>query len=271
MGYERLASAPFAIDIAQPMRQHAFRVDAVYDWGFPSRAEALFASPNKWPRIPERSVSYQDICYVAEIGVPATSVRTVIPLRILDPVRNPNTGGLGDIQVDTRLVLLNGEIWQITQFMGMRIQSGAFQKGLGTGHFSLEPGLLARYEWRCETLLHGELRFLIPLGGDPLYQGHVLRWGLGASHLLYDGDCCSIIPTLETVFHSVLDGAALGPYGELLPVDGEMASTLHYGVRVSFDTGRDFGLIEFGLGGGFNLLSNGWYERMLRFEFRIVY
>jgi hypothetical protein len=269
IGYERVATAPFVIDIAQPISQFAFRVDAVYGWGLPDRAEALFASPLKKPEF-ERSASFQDLCFIAEVGSPSLSVRTLVPVRILDPELTQNTAGLGDVQVDTRLVLLNGKTWKLTQFMGTRIQSGSFKKGLGTGHFSLEPGILASYGWSPETFLHAELRLLVPMGGDPLFQGNILRWGFGASHLLYDSDRVAVIPTVETVFHSILDGQATGLNGPL-PVDGETISTVHFGMRIARDTGRDFGLVEMGVSGGLNLGSNGWYDSMIRMEIRTVY
>ena len=270
IGYERVAMAPFVIDIAQPIRQFAFRVDAVYGWGLPDRAEALFASPLKKPEF-ERSVSFQDLGFIAEVGSSAFSVRTLVPVRILDPELTQNTAGLGDVQVDTRLVLLNGKTWKLTQFLGTRMQSGSFTKGLGTGHFSLEPGVLASYGWSRETYWHSELRLLVPLGGDPLYQGNILRWGFGVSHLLYDSDRWAVIPTVESVFHSILDGQATGPNGIPFAVDGETISTLHFGMRIASDTGRDFGLVEMGVSGGFNLSSNGWYDSMIRFEIRTVY
>ena len=43
IGYERIATAPFVLDIAQPMNQISFRVDLASGWGHPDRSEAFWA------------------------------------------------------------------------------------------------------------------------------------------------------------------------------------------------------------------------------------
>jgi len=112
------------------------------------------------------------------------------------------------------------------------------------------------------------------MGGHPSHHGNTLSWGLGMSHLLYDRDSFAVIPTVETVFHSILDGetAVLTDQGPtILPVDGETISTLHFGLRIVSDTGRDFGLVELGVSGGCNLGSSGWYNNLMRIELRKMY
>ena len=133
---------------------------------------------------------------------------TEIPLVLVDPVNNPNTAGLGDLQLTTKTVLLNGNDWEITQFFRTYLPTGDAMKGLGTGHVSLEPGFLFQYKWSPETYLHGELRYWFPIGGDPTQGGQVLRYGFGISHLLYENDVTAIIPTLEFVGWTVFRRAA---------------------------------------------------------------
>jgi len=278
IGYERVATAPFVIDIAQPMNHFAFRTDAAYGWKLPDRAELLFARPasldGTGPDAIERSVDFQDLNFISEIGTPGLSVRTVVPVRVLDPEIGPNTAGLGDIQLCTKTRLLGGQAWTITQINNFFFASGCVGKGLGTGHTSMEPGVLASYKWSDETFFHGELKFLFPMGGHPSHHGNLLTYGFGLSHLWYDRDSLALIPTVEAVFYSILDGeaAVLATTGPTVHgVDGETISTLHFGLRVVSDTSRDFGLVELGVSGGLNLDSSGWYDSLLRVELRTTY
>ena len=132
---------------------------------------------------------------------------------------------------------------------------------------------MASYKWNDETFLHGQLKFLFPIAGDPQFAGEILEWGFGVSHLLYDSDAFAVIPTIESVFHSLLTGqeTLFGPPPRILPVDGVTVSSLHLGVRTVRDFGRDFGLVEFGVSSGIDLGSTGWYDSLVRFELRILY
>ena len=274
IGYERVATAPFILDIARPMRQTALRIDAAHGWGLPDRSEAFWARTinGLGPKLPERSVSYQDIAYLTEVGGSGFSVRTVVPLRILDPEINSNTAGMGDMQLLTKTVLLNGKRWTLTQVNDVWFNTGAVKKGLGKGHISMAPGLATSFQWSDATCLHAQCKFEFPIAGDPIFSGPLLHWGFGMSHLWYDSDAFAIIPTIETSFVSFLDGrATLFPVPATRNVDGETVSTLHLGVRTVHDTGGDWGLLEFGLSGGFQVGGNGWYDSMLRFEFRLLY
>jgi hypothetical protein len=274
IGYERIATAPFVLDIAQPMPQIAFRSDLAGGWGLPDRSEAFWGKiGSRGPRLPEKSVNYQDLTFVSEVGTATSSVRTLVPLRMLNPDINGNTAGLGDVQLVTKVVLLNGEYWMITQVNDMTFNSGAAKKGLGTGHISIAPGVLASYKWNDETYLHGQVKFQFPIAGDPSFSGEVLQWGFGASHLLYDSDAFAVIPTIEAAFYSFLTGqeTVFGLPPQILPVDSVTASTLHLGVRTVRDFGRDFGLVEFGISSGFGLGSAGWYDSLMRIELRILY
>jgi hypothetical protein len=274
IGYERVAMAPFILDIARPMRQTALRIDAAHGWGLPDRSEAFWAKTvnGRGPKLPERSVSYQDIAYLTEVGGSGFSVRTVVPLRILDPEINSNTAGMGDMQLLTKTVLLNGKRWTLTQVNDVWFNTGAVRKGLGKGHISMAPGLVTSFQWTDTTCLHAQCKYEFPIAGDPIFSGQLLHWGFGMSHLWYDSDAFAIIPTIETSFVSFLDGrATLFPAPVTRNVDGETVSTLHLGVRTVHDPGGDWGLLEFGLSGGFQFGGNGWYDSMLRFEFRLLY
>ena len=208
--------APFVLDIARPMNQTALRSDLVYGWGLPDRSEALWARTvnGRGPKLPEAAVSYQDLGYLTEVGTPRFSVRTLVPLRMLNPEINGNTAGMGDMQLLTKTMLLDGGRWTITQVNDMWFNTGAARKGLGTGHISIAPGVLAAYQWSADTCLHAQCKYQFPIAGDPVFAGEILHWGFGLSHLLYDSDTLAVIPTVEAAFSSLLSGqATLYPLG----------------------------------------------------------
>jgi hypothetical protein len=274
VGYERVVYAPFILDIARPMNQTALRGDLVYGWGLPDRSEAFWARTvsGLGPKLPERSVSYQDLAYLTEVGGSNFSVRTVVPLRAVNPEFNGNTAGMGDMQLLTKTVLLNGSRWTLTQVNDVWFNTGAVGKGLGKGHISMAPGLLAAFQWSDTTCVHAQCKYEFPIAADPTFAGEILHWGFGLSHLWYDSDAFAVIPTIEASFISLLTGQATQfPAPVPRPVDGETVSTMHFGVRTVHDTGGDWGLLELGASGGFQWGDNGWYDSMVRLEFRLLY
>src|SRR6478736_734666 len=147
LGRERVMYAPFEIDITQTFGNFVFRTDAAYNLTKPDRAEYFWARPGRGPKLPETGVGYQDFHFRMENGGPSFSLATDIPIRLLNPDVNGNNGGIGDIQLTQKTVLMNGSRWQMTQILRTIFNSGNARKGLGTGHFAMEPGLLARYKW----------------------------------------------------------------------------------------------------------------------------
>jgi hypothetical protein len=271
IGQERVMLAPFEIDASSPQNQYRFRIDSV--WGFPKpdRAELLFAKPGKGPAA-EPSIDFQDLRAMFEVGSPSFSVGTDIPIRILDREFGGNTAGLGDMNVTTKLVLLDGKEIQLTQIFRTYMNTGAASKGLGNGHVSLEPGILARYKWSDNLYWHGQVKYWFPVGSDPAYSGQVLNYGLGWSHVLYENDTFALLDTMEFVAWSVLDGQQFDfALGEGVDIDGETALRVFPGLRFVFDHGGDLGVSELGISGSFRTGGDDWFDGMLRLEARWVY
>lgn len=277
IGRERVMFAPFEIDVTQPLNNFRLRFDAAYGWNYPDRAEYLWSRARvlggKGPPLIERSVDYQDARILMEAPASETfSLQTELPIRFVNPEINQNTGGLGDMNIATKLVLIDGTHWQITQFFRTYINTGSSKAGLGSGHVSLEPGFLFRYKWDDITYLHSELKFWFPVGADPVYSGQVLNYGLGISHVLYDSDSWAVIPVLEWVGWSVIDGYQTpypaGPPEHADPID---IGNLQPGVRIVRDNGGDLGLFEVGLSAAFGLTDSHWYNALIRLDFRWSY
>jgi hypothetical protein len=273
IGTERVMHAISFLDTTQPQNNFRLRFDAAYDYQSPDRAEYFWAKIGG--RGPgglggERTVDYQDIRAFMEMGDKKFSLATDLPIRIIDPSVYANSSGLGDINITTKTVFIDGPQWQIANLLRTYIPSGDTSAGLGTGHASIEPGFAFRYKWSDVTYLHGDLKYWIPLGADQLHGGEVLSYGAGMSHVWRDSDTYAVMPTLELQAFSFLDGQVTPPGLAATPieVDGQTILNVHPGIRWVWDNGGDCGVREVGLFGGFSMTSNSLYEEMLRLEFR---
>ncbi|HEX3656332.1 MAG TPA: transporter [Pirellulales bacterium] len=276
VGHERVQVAPFGLDVSQPFTNIKLRTDFGYGEQDPDRDEYFWAKTSslggKGLPLPEKSVNYQEVdLYIEQALNPSFSVATNLPLRFINPVVNPDTAGFGDMSVTTKLVMLNGRKWQITQLFRTYIPTGSFLRGLGTGHVSLQPGLLARYQWTPETYLHGNLEFWVPIGGDPTYDGLIVNYNFGVSHIWYDSDDFAVLPTMEFLGSSAMTGMQTSPSGVPQVVDTLTIVNLMPGLRFVRDTCGDCGLFEAGIASGVAVTTNRWYAALLRLELRWMY
>lgn len=274
LGAERVIHAPSFIETTQPLNNFRLRLDTAYDYRAPDRAEYFWArtGDGRGPDLtPERTVDYQDIRAYLEMGGDAFSVGTDIPIRIVEPSLNENHAGLGDITITTKTKFLDGKHWQLTNLFRVYIPSGDADKGLGTGHTSLEPGFAWRYKWSDVTYFHGDLKYWFPLGGDNLFEGEVLSYGIGMSHVWSETDCWAVIPTFEIVGYSFIGGLYTDSFlgtPVVVPVDSDGIMNIHPGVRFVRDKGSDCGVQELGLFSGFAVSEDNLYEEILRVELR---
>jgi hypothetical protein len=268
IGRERVRFALMEIERSEPLNSFSIRYNSFYDLHFPDRAEYFWAKQGRSPSKPEKTVDYQDIILRLEQGGGRFSMFTEIPFRVLDPVVNGNTAGLADISFGPKVVIVNGKRWQLSHLFTTTVASGAPQRGLSAGHVSLEPGFMLRYKWTDSTYIHGDLKWRFPVGGDPFHKGDVLKWGLGVSSILYETDTFAALPTLEFVGWHVLDGMKTLPSGVVAPVDGEAFFSIYPGMRFVLGPSGDLGLFELGVGSGFTLSNNGFFETAFRLDMR---
>ena len=269
IGQAHLGNAPFFVDTTQPFGNVRARLHAGNDLTRPDQSEVFWANiGGKGPPLPEASVDFQEFRFLFETGGEDFSLGTELPIRIVDPVLNQNTAGFGDMSLTMKTRLINGKYWQLTQIFRTYMNTGSGSRGIGTGHVSMEPGILTRFKWSDITYLHNMLEFRFPIAGDPLAGGELIRYGFGVSHLWYDTDTIAIIPTLELVGLSFLRGTRTGIGGADLGVDGADAFIIHPGCRYVIDNDGDFGIFEFGVSSGINILDQGWYRSILTLEVR---
>ena len=275
IGHERVMFAPFEIDTSQPYNYTLIRLDSGFGLHNPDRAEYFWSKPGVGPAIgnspsnsPDR-VNFQELRFVTEAATKNFSVMTDIPLRFIESPGNFTTSGLGDMRVATKARLINGERWQLTQIFRTWINTGSGSRGLGAGHVSLEPGLLARYQWTPETFFHGELKYLFPISADPGFSSNVFTYGVGVSHVFFETDHYAVIPDLEMVNYNFMNGQQTAG-GFAAPVNGQTAVNFVQGVRIVLGPPGDLGLFEVGVShiSGF---GDRFCNDMLRLDFKFIY
>lgn len=276
IGHERVMFAPFDIEVPLPANYVAIRYDSADGLRFPDRAEYFWAKqPAPGPGLAARRVDYQDLKFVMSMGGKRFSTITEIPLRFINvssglPAQgNDSTGGLGDISIATKLLLIDGQHWKITQYFKTTLQSGSVARGLSNGNIALEPGLLAQYQWSPSRYWFGELRYWFPTNADPTHGGTLLRYSLGTSKLWYETDTFAALRTLELVGTTVLTGAKTSSdLVGVINVDGEHSLAVLPGLRFVLGPAGDLGLFELGLQAGIATNNKGFYSSLSRLELR---
>lgn len=267
---------PGYIDPAAPTSQFRIRYDNAGGFTRPDRASFLYArigGPGPAGLI-GNSINYEDIsAYIEFARNGRWSVFAQLPYRWMDlgaGLGNSGLGGrtdgIGDIQTGFKYALLNNGGDILTFALRAYIPSGDAGDGLGTDHWSIEPGLLFQKRLSNRATIFGELRDWIPVGGTN-FDGNVLRYGVGASYTIVDNCNLSITPIAELVGWSVLDGLETSPVLQE-PVDAGGTNILNakIGVRLNFQ--RDRSLY---VGFGEALTSDTWYDNIFRFDYTVFF
>ncbi len=271
IGEERVMFAPFLIETPLPQNYTGLRFDFASGLETPDRSELFWAKQGIGPPLNEREVNYQDITLALASGGKYFSTTTKVPIRFINPHINDSTVGLGDLSIATRLLIIDGDYWKLTQYFNTILPTGSKARGLGTGHTSLEPGFLAQLKWTDKTYLFGDLRYQFPIGGDRVHSGQRLMYGLGMSTVQYQTDILAVMPTFELLGWSALDGAKTLPNGFVIDVDSETAAVLSAGVRFVLGPAGDLGLFEAGINSAVSLNDRALYQTLTTIDFRFVY
>lgn len=261
------------IDGAVPRNAFGMRFEGMYGNRQPMRAEYLFAKgglPNSvgFP-LPETRVDSLELTSYAEYSLSSWfSVFLEAPLRWTNPEVNANQRGAGDMRYGLKLCTWSSDNLIATAMLRI-YQPTAAHDSLGTHHWSLEPGLLAAYRITDKVLLEGEVRYWTALGGSD-FAGNVLRYGAGVSyqHRLANGTW--LMPVLEGVGWTILDGKTMVASAP----DNFVAQDAYGQTIVNAYAGLRMGLgrnLDFYLGYGRSLTGHVWARETYRFEMRYSY
>lgn len=229
--------------------------------------------------LPETRVDYQDIIPYFELALNERfSMFAEVPVRFLNQEVNSDYKGLADMNAGFKYALLLDETFCATFQLRAYMPTGAASQGLGTHHFSIEPGLLLYANPMEGLFLFGEFKDWQAIGGTD-FSGNVIRYGIGASYLLCNASCFRVAPVVECVGWTVLDGKE--SVGNSSSADGINSSgrtivNAKCGVRIGFGDYDNpnpsaLGRSDLYVGYGRALTGDVWYKDLLRVEFRIGY
>jgi hypothetical protein len=306
-------SAVGYIDTAIPRTMFRFRADFAYDNNRPTRGEFFYATyqpdflglpgepiyngingrvgagPFQVPVVinphghglpePETSVDYQELSAYMEVALNKRfSVFAELPVRFLNPEINPDHTGVGDINVGFKYALLACDTRYLTFQARNYIPTGDSHEGLGTNHFSFEPGVLYFQRLLPGLALEAELKDWIPMGGTAV-AGNVVRYGVGVNYRVYDRPGFWVAPVAEFVgwtFLSGKDEAVLTPeFIDIRNARGETVLNAKVGVRIGIGGAPDSdseGMLkgaDLYIGYGRPLTGDVFYKDILRVELRM--
>ncbi|MCA9113858.1 MAG: hypothetical protein KDA79_02145 [Planctomycetaceae bacterium] len=286
LGTIRAPYAVFDIDAARPQNALRVRFDSVSGINRPDRNEYFWGKiGGKGPGLAETNVDYGEMSIYSESMIGNSSGFIEAPLRMLEPDVNDNASGLGLLTLGTKSIIFEGDgafgfetpgnpndSFQISTVFRtyLSLSPSWAARGLGNGHTSLEPGLLATYQHSLRTYFHGEVKYWIPISADKDYANGVLRYGVGFSRVLKaspmdDPNCrkYALIPTMELVGWSFGGGLQTLPDGTSVASDSDAILNVVPGMRVVLGDH-----VELGGASSFVLSDNRFYETMHRLELR---
>lgn len=268
-----LADAAFFVEAVRPVAQTRLRWDSVQNVLFPDRNEFLWPRADGRGRGPrpregtlgERRLRYNDAVLITEGGTGSLSVIVETRYRSQEAELAGHASGFTDIVLGTKSLFFDCELLQISLLFKTYLPSGSFLKGLGTGHVSLEPGLLMGLKLAPTTYLQTQISQWIPLGGDPEFAGGILH-----THCSLNHELCRLlpdVPIIGTVEHNAYwfqDGLYTDPLLGPHKSSGQSYQTLGGGVRLFVCDKFDFGF-----GAAFAITRASFGRETYRTEFRL--
>jgi len=251
--------------------QLRFRYDSNYNATQPARAEFIWPVGGKrgpGPG-PETRIDYQDLWLFGEAKMgDRWSLFGELPVRFANPEIQDNTSGLGDGNIGFKYALHQCACDAKTFQLRLYVPTGDGDRGLGTDHYSLEPGLLLYHALSPRWTGFAEIKDWIAIDGSEGIAGNVLRYGLGTSYKLLDPcDDRSLSAVAEFVGWTVLDGGSAittpGPVTRFVDATGDTIVNAKVGLRWRWSETVD-------LYGGYGkaLTEQTWYSDMFRIELR---
>jgi hypothetical protein len=262
------ANAAFFQDGPRPVTMTRIRWDSVFNYAFPDSAEFFWAQiALKGPKNAAASLHYNELTLYQEVAAKGASMFVEIPYLSVLQDFNPSAAGFGDMNIGAKTVLLDRELLLVATQFRTYIPMGATIKGLGTGHVSLEPAVLAALKLTPSTYMQMELAYWIPIAGDPNFAGSTIHYHLSLNqNLCHLGDCFNMVATMEFNGFSYRGQYTAFPSGAHLDLAGSGFYSAGPGLRVQFCEQVDVGVgAVFGFGNGHG--PDQTYRTELRLRF----
>ena len=261
------ANAAFFQDSPRPVTQTRIRWDAAFNVRFPDTSEFMQAQANaRGPKFTPQSLHYNDLTFYQEIAAKGASTFVELPYRAIEAQGGPDSSGFGDMNLGVKTVLLDREIFLLTMQFKTILPTGLAPFGLGAGHVSLEPSLLAALKLSPTGYLQTQLAEWIPIGGSSGVAGPVFHYHVALNQRLCQwGNCVSVIGTGELNGY-LFNGGFTDLTGVLTPIHNSTYLNAGPGVRIMFCNTCDIGFAAaFGFG------NDHGPAQLYRTELRIRY
>lgn len=314
------------VDSAIVGTQVRIRFDDAFHNSTPDRAEFFYAqcgctnAPTaSGPNFPGASsnINFQQVYLMAEYA-PLTrfSIFTEVPFRWIEPQPgsfipgsyDPNAvppevpstetnSGISDVRAGLKLALAASSTHSVTLQVKAYFPSGNISRGLGTGHYSIEPSLLYYQQLSPRWAVESQIGDTHPIGGSTgvlvnttttaNFAGDVLFYGIGPSYQLINREGFRVAPVVELFGWHVLSGLETLPGSFIQPsgiapnyicnndaspsatlgcsysAGGTNIVNLKVGARTSFGN-RNSIYVGFGQA----ITHAVWYEHIVRAEYR---
>ncbi len=181
--WEPAAYASLFADYARPRTVTRLRYDNLTNLVRPDRNQYFLKRTRSGGKFTIRGVTFQtdpsvkhlqQLYLYQEAAGAMGSFFVEIPYRELNPLFSPTQAGFSDINFGLKSLFFDTELLQIAFQFRTYTPSGNAFNGLGTGHFSLDPSLMASLKLCPETFLQSQLGQWIPLGGTAPIAGGIL-------------------------------------------------------------------------------------------------
>jgi hypothetical protein len=272
-----LAAPGGYVDNPIPITTFRLRYESAYDDNRPDRAVYFYGRcGGPGPALEETRVDYQDISAYFELACsPAFSLFVELPYRFLNPEVNRDTCGFADMNFGFKYAFVNNPDRYVTLQMRTYCPTGDSAEGLGTNHFSIEPGLLVYQKLSERWTAQGEFLDWSPIGGTD-FAGGIVQYGAGVSYLAYDSGKVRVSPVLEMMGWTVLGGKESAvPSPAVSAVQSAAGDTIvnaKFGFRVGLGNLDGYSShSDLYVGYGRALTGDVWYKDMFRVEYRLFW
>jgi len=278
--WEPAANASFFVDYARPRTVTRIRYDNLEDLVRPDRNQfwLMQVMPNhsdktKHP-ITDLRARIQEVYVYQEAAGARGSVFVEMPYRQLNSSYLPTQAGFSDLNFGVKSLFFDCELLQLTFQFRTYTPTGNGSLGLGTGHFSLDPSILAALKLGPETYFQGQFGNWIPIAGNSSLAGGVFYWLTSLNQVLwYPRPSSPLIGTLE------MDGWSFenGGYTNAILRNGKAPQIWEKGGGVSyFNIGpglRQSICNRLDVGGAITWAASTahWAQPWFRFEVRFLF
>lgn len=266
------------LDMAIPQTMFQVRFDSAWNMNYPDRGEYFWPKSGNvggsGPPLGETQVNWQDVQLHNEFALSRnSSVFIENTVRFLDPTVNDNTAGPNDFHVGAKYAFYaDPDIYFTAQVRGY-VPTGDDDRGLGTGHASVEPSALG-YVKLENLILEGQLGSWLPINGASDFQGYMVFYGAGAGYIVYQSADYWVVPVAELIGYTFLNGRKSAADGDVFTAGGDTILNGALGVRIHFAPNNYLPITTRPqLYAGYNraILDQRFHEDLARVEFRVLY